>query len=73
MLEAKSTLSRLVEAVETGRESDVVIARHGRPVARLVAIDAAGAAPRLGVAKGKFVVPDNIDLHNAEAAAPFEG
>ena len=73
MFEAKSTLSRLVEAVESGRETEIVIARHGRPVARLVALDAASAAPRLGVAKGKFVVPDNIDLHNAEVAALFAG
>lgn len=73
MLEAKSTLSRLVESVESGRELEVVIARHGRPVARLVAIDAAATAPRLGVAKGKFVAPDNIDAHNAEVAAVFTG
>lgn len=32
--EAKSTLSRLIEAVEAGE--DVMIARAGRPVARLV-------------------------------------
>jgi antitoxin (DNA-binding transcriptional repressor) of toxin-antitoxin stability system len=44
MLEAKSTLSRLVESFESGRLPEVVIARHGRPVARLVAIDAAVAA-----------------------------
>lgn len=73
MLEAKSTLSRLVEAVESGRETEIVIARHGRPVARLVAMDAAVAPARLGVAKGLFVVPDNIDLHQAEVAALFNG
>mgnify|MGYP003583703293 CR=1 FL=1 len=36
MLEAKSSLSRLVEAVEQGQVPEVVIARNGRPVARLV-------------------------------------
>ncbi len=73
MLEAKSTLSRLVEAVESGRESEIVIARHGRPVARLVAMDVLPAPPRLDVAKGLFVVPDNIDLHQEEVAALFTG
>ncbi len=38
MLEAKTQLSRLVEAVETGAETEIIIARNGRPVARLVAI-----------------------------------
>ena len=32
--EAKSNLSRLVEAVERGAEAEIVIARSGRPVAR---------------------------------------
>jgi prevent-host-death family protein len=73
MLEAKSNLSRLVEAVESGREKEVVIARHGRPVAKLVPIGASGAPVRLGVAKGRFVVPDDIDAVNAEVAALFAG
>ena len=71
MLQAKSTLSRLVEAVESGRETEIVIARHGRPVAKLIAMNAQAVPVRLGVAKGLFVVPDNIDLHQAEVAALF--
>lgn len=73
MLEAKSTLSRLVQAVEEGRAAEVVIARNGRPVARLVPIDKAPASRRLGVARGRFVVPDTIDAHDAEGAALFLG
>jgi prevent-host-death family protein len=73
MLEAKSTLSRLVQAVEEGRESEIVIARNGRPVARLVPLERAPVARRLGVARGRFTVPDSIDMHNAEVAALFLG
>lgn len=73
MLEAKSTLSRLVQAVEEGHQAEVVIARNGRPVARLVPIDKAPASRRLGVARGRFVVPDPIDAHDAEVAALFLG
>ena len=40
MLEAKSSLSRLVESIELGRESEIIIARNGRPAAKLVPIDA---------------------------------
>ncbi|MGE3246706.1 MAG: type II toxin-antitoxin system Phd/YefM family antitoxin [Beijerinckiaceae bacterium] len=36
MHEAKTHLSRLVEQIETGAEPEIVIARNGRPVARLV-------------------------------------
>lgn len=73
MLEAKSTLSRLVQAVEEGREAEVVIARNGRPVARLVPIEKAPAARRLGVARGRFEVPASIDAHQADVAALFLG
>ena len=71
MLEAKSSLSRLVEAVESGREREVIIARHGRPVAKLVGLQAASEPVRLGVAKGRFEVPDNIDQHNEDVASLF--
>ena len=73
MLQAKSSLSRLVEAIEKGQEREIVIARNGRPVAKLVPIDAAPPEKRLGVAKGLFEVPDDIDAHNEEVAALFLG
>ena len=73
MLQAKSSLSRLVEAIEQGEEREIVIARNGRPAAKLVPIDAAPAGKRIGVAKGKFEIPDSIDDHNAEVADLFLG
>lgn len=73
MLQAKSSLSRLVESIEQGHEREIVIARNGRPAAKLVPIDAVPAGKRLGVAKGKFKVPDSIDAHNAEVATLFLG
>ena len=73
MLEAKSCLSRLVESVELGREAEIVIARNGRPAARLVPIAPMQSTQRIGVAKGLFEVPDCIDSHNPEVAALFLG
>ena len=73
MLQAKSSLSRLVEAIEQGEEREIVIARNGRPAARLVPMDATPTEKRIGVAKGRFVVPDDIDAHNDEVASLFSG
>lgn len=52
--EAKTRLSQLIEQVEAGGE--VVIARAGSPVVRLVAVD--GRRPRrvLGVLAGQIVI-----------------
>jgi antitoxin (DNA-binding transcriptional repressor) of toxin-antitoxin stability system len=76
MLEAKSSLSRLVEALEQGEEHEIIIARNGRPAAKLVPMrtGAEGAAlKRIGVAKGIFQVPENIDSYNDEIASLFLG
>lgn len=73
MLEAKSSLSRLVEAVESGAEREIIIARNGKPAARLVAIESDFVGKRVGVARGKFKVPKNIDAHNDEVGKLFGG
>jgi prevent-host-death family protein len=73
MLQAKSSLSRLVDAIEQGQEREIVIARNGRPAAKLVPIDTAPSEKRIGVAKGLFEMPDTIDAHNDEVASLFMG
>ena len=72
MLEAKTQLSRLVEAIETGEHSEIVIARHGRPVARLTTLAPTRRQRRLGVAHGAFTLTDSIDSANPQIAALFE-
>jgi prevent-host-death family protein len=74
MFEAKTNLSRLVEAIESEAEQEIIIARNGRPVARLVPLaETVAHGPRLGIARGEFVVPDTIDELNAEVAILFTG
>jgi antitoxin (DNA-binding transcriptional repressor) of toxin-antitoxin stability system len=73
MLQAKSSLSRLVETIEQGQEREIVIARNGRPAAKLVPVDTVPAGQRIGVARGRFEVPDTIDAHNEEVAGLFMG
>ena len=71
MHDAKSNLSRLVEEVEAGGE--IILARAGKPVARLVPIRSSGRR-RLGRWKGKVEMSDDFDapLPAAELAA-WEG
>ncbi|HTC11952.1 MAG TPA: type II toxin-antitoxin system Phd/YefM family antitoxin [Acetobacteraceae bacterium] len=56
---AKTQLSRLLDAAAAGEE--VIIARAGKPVARLVPIAEAKPRRRLGTLTGKLTVPDNFD------------
>ena len=73
MLEAKNNLSKLVEAVESGGETEIIIARNGKPAARLVPLEQKRRGVLLGLAKGRFAVPDNIDRDNEEIAKMFYG
>lgn len=73
LLRAKSSLSRLLKAIEQGKERGIVITRNGRPAARLVPIEVTLAGKRLGVAKGVFEVSDSSGMHNAEVARMFMG
>ena len=65
MHDAKSNLSRLVDQAAAGKE--IIIAKAGKPVARLVPLATARPAPRkLGLLAGKYDVPDDIDTPFAD-------
>ncbi len=57
--EAKARLSQLLQQVEAGDE--IVIARHGRPVARLVPLQRAVAPRQLGSLRGKIWMAPDFD------------
>ncbi|MBZ3692184.1 type II toxin-antitoxin system Phd/YefM family antitoxin [Phyllobacterium calauticae] len=74
MHEAKTRLSSLVEGLETGRDNEIVLARNGKPVARLVAYS---APKRFGAAHHILAglnLPETVEEFNAgdaEIAADF--
>jgi prevent-host-death family protein len=56
---AKTQLSRLVDQAAAGEE--IVIARAGKPVARIVPLEAPKGPRVLGLLKGSLVIPDDFD------------
>jgi prevent-host-death family protein len=77
MHEAKTKLSKLVEAIKSGTEDEIIIAQNGVPAARLVPIEGVQKVKRppirFGLAKGKWVIPDDIDELNPEIEKLFYG
>jgi prevent-host-death family protein len=57
--EAKTNLSRLVDAAAKGES--FIIAKAGKPLVKVVPIDAPTAKKRLGFMEGQFTVPDDFD------------
>ncbi len=69
---AKTHLSRLVDQAAAGEE--IVIARAGKPVARLVPLEALKPKRILGLGKGVFDIPDDFDAPLPDdILAVFEG
>jgi len=73
MLEAKTELSRLVKMLETKQEDVIYLARNRRAIVQMTLIPNKPASKRIGVAEGKFKVPDAFDSWDKEVEDMFGG
>lgn len=69
--EAKTQLSKLLERAAAGEE--IIIAKAGRPMARLVAYRPTGERRRPGQWRGEVWMADDFDDTPAEVIEAFEG
>jgi prevent-host-death family protein len=70
--EAKTRLSQIVEQAASGE--DVVIARAGRPIARLTRLRPPARKRKLGVLDGRFAIPADFNRPLPDdVVAAFEG
>jgi prevent-host-death family protein len=69
--EAKTHLSRLVEKAAAGET--VVIAKSGKPMVRVIPVDAPAEAQRLGFMAGEIDVPDDFDSMGQEEIGALFG
>jgi prevent-host-death family protein len=69
--EAKTQLSRLLRRVQAGEE--IVIARAGKPIARLVPLEPTKEPRQFGQDEGLFTVPEDFDEEDPEILALFSG
>jgi antitoxin (DNA-binding transcriptional repressor) of toxin-antitoxin stability system len=67
---AKDSLPALVMHVQLGVEREVVLTRSGRPIARIVPLEAPRRL-RVGLAKGRYRAPADLDDVSPEVAAQF--
>lgn len=69
--QAKTHLSKLLERVEGGEE--IVIARAGKPVARLLPLQTKSGVRKPGIWKGKVSIAPDFDKSPKEVINAFEG
>ena len=73
ILEAKTELSKLIRLIETGKEDQIIIARYGKPVAKMTVYNDTPVSKRIGIAKGKLKSPEDLDQHKDEIVELFGG
>lgn len=73
VLEDKTDLSKLVNLLETKQEEVIYLEKNGVAVAQLTLIPKKAAGKRIGVAEGKFKVPDEFDSWDKEVEEMFGG
>ena len=70
--EAKAHLSKLIQEVDSG--IDVIIAKAGKPMARITRIEGSSQKIKFGILKGKINVAEDFDaLLPEDLLAEFEG
>ena len=73
VLEAKTNFSKLLMLLETKQESEVIICKNNKPVAKLTYMPPFDVSKRLGIAKGKYSIPDDFDDEDPVINAMFYG
>ncbi len=71
LFDAKTHLSRIIEDLVSGRDDRVIISRRGKPVACVTPLPTQDTSKRIGLARGQFEVPENIDGNSAQIANLF--
>ncbi len=72
IFDAKTHFSRIIAQVASLEEHEFVVTKNGTPVARIVPIRQNDAVRRVGIARGAFDVPGDIDGSNQEIVSLFE-
>ena len=71
LFDAKTHFSRIVQELVSGVEESVIVSRHGKPVVKIIPFCETKMASRIGVARGCFTVPDQIDGLNSAVETLF--
>ena len=73
VLEDKTDLSKLVNLLETKQEEVIYLEKNGVTVAQMTLIPKKTVRKRIGVAEGKFKIPDEFDSWDKEVEEMFGG
>lgn len=71
--ELKERFPSILGELQFGDEKQFVIMKRGVPVAKLISYDSPPRIRKLGVADGKFIIPDDFDTMMSDEIAEMFG
>ena len=72
VLEAKTNFSKIIAMLERGEEEEVIVARAGKPVVKVVRYTEPRDFDKIfGIAKGKIWISDDFDEPDEDIARMF--
>ena len=70
--DAKKNFSKIIALLENKEEKEVVVTREEKPIVKIVPYEEPKSFDKiLGIAEGKFVIPDDFDEPDDEIARMF--
>ncbi|MEL5848798.1 MAG: type II toxin-antitoxin system prevent-host-death family antitoxin [Candidatus Igneacidithiobacillus chanchocoensis] len=72
VFEMKTHLSKHLERLECGEVDALIVARAGKPVARLT-LEQRKSPVQIGLMDGRYAIPDHFDAMDAEIVRLFSG
>ena len=72
MHDAKTNLSKLVEALVSGAEQEITISRNGKPAVKMTAVSSDRPKRQFGFAKGRYTLVDDFDRDDVLIQNMFE-
>lgn len=70
--EAKRDISKIIQLIKSGQETQIDIAWYGEPVASVVPFRKPDTKKRIGIAKGVITIPGNLDRYDIVIEQEFE-
>lgn len=71
VLEAKTNFSKILFLLESKQEREVIICKNNKPVAKITLMPEFDRSKCLGIAAGKWTIPDDFDDEDPEINAMF--
>ena len=71
IVDAKEKLAELIDLLGNNPNEEIYLTHNGKPIIKMTPVEKISVENRIGVAKGKFTIPEDFDKWDEEIAEMF--